>query len=174
MRLARGEGVRLYDDAGRAYLDFASGIAVNALGYNDPGSRRVRGRCSTRARAREQPVPHRPGERLARRSWSARSRRARSSATRGGGQRGAFKFARRWARTLVPAGAARRRGRSAPCAKHEIVALRGAFHGRTMGALAATTAPPTARRSSRSRRRLIASATSRSWTRRSTPTAWRR
>ena len=34
--LERGEGVRLYDSEGRAYLDFVSGIAVNALGYGDP------------------------------------------------------------------------------------------------------------------------------------------
>ena len=41
---------------------------------------------------------------------------------------GAFKFARRWARTLGDA-------------KHEIVALRGAFHGRLFGTLAATDRP---------------------------------
>lgn len=32
----RGEGVRLYDQQGREYLDFHSGIAVNALGHGDP------------------------------------------------------------------------------------------------------------------------------------------
>ena len=32
----RGEGVRLFDQEGRAYLDFHSGVAVNALGYADP------------------------------------------------------------------------------------------------------------------------------------------
>jgi acetylornithine/N-succinyldiaminopimelate aminotransferase len=41
---------------------------------------------------------------------------------------GAFKFARRWARTKGDA-------------KHEIVALRGAFHGRLFGTLAATDRP---------------------------------
>jgi acetylornithine/N-succinyldiaminopimelate aminotransferase len=34
--LERGEGVRLYDTEGKSYLDFVSGIAVNALGYGDP------------------------------------------------------------------------------------------------------------------------------------------
>ena len=29
----RGEGCRLYDEAGKAYIDMGSGIAVNALGY---------------------------------------------------------------------------------------------------------------------------------------------
>jgi acetylornithine/N-succinyldiaminopimelate aminotransferase len=32
----RGEGVRLFDAEGNAYLDFNSGIGVNALGYGDP------------------------------------------------------------------------------------------------------------------------------------------
>ena len=32
----RGEGMRLYDQHGRDYLDFHSGIAVNALGHGDP------------------------------------------------------------------------------------------------------------------------------------------
>ena len=33
----RGEGCRLYDEAGKAYIDMGSGIAVNALGYGDEG-----------------------------------------------------------------------------------------------------------------------------------------
>ena len=32
-----GEGVHLIDSAGKRYIDFVSGIAVNALGYGDPG-----------------------------------------------------------------------------------------------------------------------------------------
>jgi acetylornithine/N-succinyldiaminopimelate aminotransferase len=42
---------------------------------------------------------------------------------------GAFKFARRWARSIGTA------------AKHEIIALRGAFHGRLFASLAATDRP---------------------------------
>ncbi len=34
--IARGEGVYLYSPEGRRYLDFASGIAVNALGHSHP------------------------------------------------------------------------------------------------------------------------------------------
>ena len=33
----RGEGCHLYDEAGKAYIDMGSGIAVNALGYGDEG-----------------------------------------------------------------------------------------------------------------------------------------
>jgi acetylornithine/N-succinyldiaminopimelate aminotransferase len=32
----RGEGVRLYDENGREYLDFAAGVAVNSLGHCHP------------------------------------------------------------------------------------------------------------------------------------------
>ncbi len=32
----RGEGVYMYDTDGNAYLDFYSGVAVNALGHNHP------------------------------------------------------------------------------------------------------------------------------------------
>ena len=35
--LDRGEGVYLYDTEGKKYLDFAAGIAVQALGYHYPG-----------------------------------------------------------------------------------------------------------------------------------------
>src|ERR1051326_8597826 len=35
MEIVRGEGVYLIDSTGRRYLDFVSGIAVNALGYSD-------------------------------------------------------------------------------------------------------------------------------------------
>lgn len=37
----RGEGVYLYDAAGRKYMDFMAGIAVNSLGYSDEGLRAV-------------------------------------------------------------------------------------------------------------------------------------
>ncbi|GAK52408.1 acetylornithine aminotransferase apoenzyme [Candidatus Moduliflexus flocculans] len=34
--MTRGEGVRVWDNDGKCYLDFLAGIAVNALGYNHP------------------------------------------------------------------------------------------------------------------------------------------
>ena len=37
MELVRGAGVELFDAEGNAYLDFTSGIGVNALGYGDAG-----------------------------------------------------------------------------------------------------------------------------------------
>src|SRR2546423_7868263 len=37
----RGKGAYLYDDQGRRYLDFLSGIGVNALGYAHPAITRT-------------------------------------------------------------------------------------------------------------------------------------
>jgi acetylornithine/succinyldiaminopimelate/putrescine aminotransferase len=34
--IEKGEGVHLYDEQGKKYLDFTSGIAVNSLGYKNP------------------------------------------------------------------------------------------------------------------------------------------
>ena len=34
--LVRGQGVRVYDESGKPYLDLVAGIAVNALGHNHP------------------------------------------------------------------------------------------------------------------------------------------
>lgn len=36
LQVVRGEGVFVYDENGKKYLDFLSGIAVNALGYGHP------------------------------------------------------------------------------------------------------------------------------------------
>ncbi len=37
----RGRGVHLYDEKGRSYLDFLTGIGVNALGHGHPAIRRA-------------------------------------------------------------------------------------------------------------------------------------
>jgi acetylornithine/N-succinyldiaminopimelate aminotransferase len=136
MELVRGQGVELFDAAGRAYLDFVSGIAVNALGYNDPGL------MDAIRQATEGGLVHvsnlyrtAPGERLA--AWLvAHSFADRVFFCNSGAEanEGALKFARRWARGLAATDVA-------AAAKHEIVSLRGAFHGRLFATLAATDRP---------------------------------
>ena len=37
----RGEGSRLWDQQGKEYIDFAGGIAVNALGHANPALRQA-------------------------------------------------------------------------------------------------------------------------------------
>lgn len=131
MEIVRGEGVRLYDSEGRAYLDFCAGIAVNALGYNDAGVKQAM------LEALETGLIHtsnlfrtEPGERLAEKlvgaSFADKVFFCNSGAE---ANEGAFKFARKWGKHV------------GGVARHEIIALRGAFHGRLFGTVAATDRP---------------------------------
>ncbi len=129
VEFVRGSGVYLYDAEGKGYLDFVSGIAVNALGYDDTG-------LKTAIHAAAEGLVHTSnlystsaGERLAA-ALVAKSFADKVFFCNSGAEanEGAFKFARRWARNLGDA-------------KHEIIALRGAFHGRLFGTLAATDRP---------------------------------
>lgn len=131
MKFVRGEGVELIDSEGRRYLDFVSGIAVNALGYADPGLERAM------ADALGSGIIHAsnlyrtdPGEKLAadltRLSFASKVFFCNSGAE---ANEAAFKFARKFGRSSGSAG------------KTEIVALRGGFHGRLFASLAATDRP---------------------------------
>ena len=40
-KITKGQGVYLFDENNKKYIDFSSGIAVNALGYNHPLIRKV-------------------------------------------------------------------------------------------------------------------------------------
>jgi predicted acetylornithine/succinylornithine family transaminase len=129
IELVRGSGVYLYDAEGKSYLDFGSGIAVNSLGYDDPGLKAALHAAAEGLIHTSNLYHTAPGERLAAelvaRSFASKVFFCNSGAE---ANEGAFKFARRWARTLGEA-------------KHEIIALRGAFHGRLFGTLAATDRP---------------------------------
>jgi acetylornithine/N-succinyldiaminopimelate aminotransferase len=131
MEFVKGEGVELIDADGKRYLDFASGIAVNALGYGDAGIVRVMSEALSsglihtsnlyRTSAGEQLA-----DRLVESSFASKVFFCNSGAE---ANEGAFKFARRWARKI------------GSDAKVEIVALRGSFHGRLFASLAATDRP---------------------------------
>jgi len=131
MEFVKGEGVELIDSDGKRYLDFASGIAVNALGYGDAGIARViTDAVSTGLIHTSNLYRTSPGELLAAkltdRSFASSVFFCNSGAE---ANEGAFKFARRWARQVGTG------------AKVEIVALRGSFHGRLFASLAATDRP---------------------------------
>ena len=142
MELVRGEGVTLFDAEGNAYLDFTSGIAVNALGYGDEGlMQTIRDATASGLVHVSNLFRTAPGEQLA--AWMVEHSFASKAFFCNSGaeaNEGAFKFARRWART-VAAPPGDELGIFGACPKHEIVSLRGAFHGRTMGVLAATDRP---------------------------------
>jgi acetylornithine/N-succinyldiaminopimelate aminotransferase len=127
--IVAGEGVYLIDAEGNRYLDFVSGIAVNALGYGDPGLRVVMQQAAEGLIHISNLYASEPGERLAT-TLVEKSFASRVFFCNSGGEanEAAFKFVRRWGRTLNDT-------------KHEIVALRGAFHGRLFGTLAATDRP---------------------------------
>src|SRR3954471_15567854 len=127
--LVDGDGVYLIDADGKRYLDFVSGIAVNALGYGDAGLKAALHDAAEGLIHTSNLFPTAPGERLAtslvEKSFADKIFFCNSGAE---ANEGAFKFARRWARTKGDA-------------KHEIISLRGAFHGRLFGTLAATDRP---------------------------------
>jgi acetylornithine/N-succinyldiaminopimelate aminotransferase len=131
MRFVRGEGMELFDHDGKAYLDFSSGIAVNALGYGDAGIRRViEDVLETGLVHVSNLYKTEPGERLSQflleNSFASSVFFCNSGAE---ANEGAFKFARRWGRAV------------GSDAKTGIVALRGGFHGRLFASLAATDRP---------------------------------
>ena len=131
LEIARGEGVYVYDPDGRPYLDFVSGIAVNALGYGDAGIRAAIESALSSGVIHASNLYHTAPARalaneLAERSFASKVFFCNSGAE---ANEGAFKFARRWA--LAHGGPG----------KHEIIALRGSFHGRLFASLAATDRP---------------------------------
>ena len=130
MEFVRGEGVELIDAEGKRYIDFTSGIAVNALGYGDAGLQDAIRRAADGLIHVSNLYRTAPGEQLADKlvaaSFADRVFFCNSGAE---ANEGAFKFARRWAREV-----------GGP-AKHEIFSLRGAFHGRLFASVAATDRP---------------------------------
>ena len=131
MRFVRGSGVELFDEQDKAYLDFASGIAVNALGYGDAGiARTIENVLSSGLIHVSNLYRTEPGESLAHflveNSFASQVFFCNSGAE---ANEGAFKFARRWGRAAGSDG------------KTGIIALRGAFHGRLFASLAATDRP---------------------------------
>ena len=129
VEFVRGSGVHLYDTEGKAYLDFVSGIAVNALGYDDAGLKAAMHSAVDGLVHTSNLYSTSAGERLAA-ALVAKSFADRVFFCNSGAEanEGAFKIARKWSRTQGEA-------------KHEIVALRGAFHGRLFATLAATDRP---------------------------------
>lgn len=127
----RGEGVYLFDTEGSRYLDFAAGIAVNALGHSDPGMAAVLSEQALRL-VHVSNLFHTTPQVLLAKSLCDNSFADRVFFCNSGAEanEGALKFARKWARQT-----------SGSDQKTEIVAFSHSFHGRTMGALAVTANP---------------------------------
>ena len=125
----RGEGSWIWDHAGRKYLDFVQGWAVNALGHSP---RAIVDALAKQAATLINPSPafwNAPSARLARQlvehSCFDRVFFANSGAE---ANEGAIKLARKWG--------ARFRGGA-----HEIITFDHAFHGRTLATMSASGKP---------------------------------
>ena len=127
VEFVRGEGARLWDADGKRYLDFFAGLSVHNLGHCHPGIvAAITDQAARFAGASNlfyAEAPLRLAERLAESSLGGKVFLANSGAE---AAECAIKLSRKHAR--------RERGVADP----EIVTLDGGFHGRTLGALAAT------------------------------------
>lgn len=138
----RGEGMYLYDSAGKQYLDFMSGIAVAALGHSD-------GEWATAVAQQATQLTHvsnlyytAPQVELARKlikSSFADKLFFCNSGTEA--NEAALKFARKWAKQEIGDRRLESDNFQSPISnltKTKIVAFSGGFHGRSMGALSVT------------------------------------
>ncbi len=125
----RGKGPWLWDDAGKKYLDFFSGLAVCNLGHANRAVARVVARQVKTLVHTSNIYSTLPQRDLAR-ELSTRTFGGKVFFTNSGAEanEGAIKLARRFG-TVNP-------GREGP--RHEIIVFESAFHGRTLGALSAT------------------------------------
>lgn len=125
--LDRGEGVYLYDTEGKKYLDFAAGIAVQALGYHYPGYDEALKEQTGRLLHTSNLYYNVPAMEAARKLVKASSM-SKVFFTNSGTEavEGAVKTARKYAY--------QKDGRN----DHEIIAMQHSFHGRSMGALSVT------------------------------------
>jgi acetylornithine/N-succinyldiaminopimelate aminotransferase len=121
VEFVRGEGTRLWDDAGNEYLDFLAGISVVQIGHCHPSLVAAIGKQAARLMHVGNLFYTEPGIRLAQR-LTAGSLGGKAFLCNSGTE--AIECALKLARRHRPGG--------------NFVVMEGAFHGRTMGALSAT------------------------------------
>ena len=124
-----GEGCYLYDTEGKKYLDFAAGIAVNALGYHYPGyddalKSQIDKLTHISNLYYNEPMSE-AGEKLIKASELSKAFFTNSGTE---AIEGALKAARKYSYTKY--------GKEA--GRFEIIAMNHSFHGRSMGALSVT------------------------------------
>ncbi|HEV2696902.1 MAG TPA: aspartate aminotransferase family protein [Terriglobales bacterium] len=126
----RGRGVHLWDSKGKRYLDFVSGIGVNALGHGHPAIQRVLKQQAGKLIHTSNLFYHEYQAELAKRLTKI-SGLDRAFFCNSGTEawEGALKLARAFARA---------NNNNGHKAKWRLLALENSFHGRTFGSLATT------------------------------------
>jgi acetylornithine/N-succinyldiaminopimelate aminotransferase len=126
LAVVRGKGCYVYDPEGRRYLDFITGIGVNALGHAHPRIvKTIREQAALLIHSSNlyyHPYQGPLAERLARMSGLQRAFFPNTGAE---AIEGALKMARAHGHAIHPE-------------KYEIVSLENSFHGRTLGSLSIT------------------------------------
>lgn len=123
--LARGAGTRVWDEEGRVYLDFTSGIAVNSLGHAHPAIRdAIAAQAGTLVHTSNLFLTRSQAELAARLSAMVGAPGKVFFCNSGAeANEGLYKLARK---------------HGAPHGRHTVITLDGSFHGRTLGGIAAT------------------------------------
>jgi acetylornithine/N-succinyldiaminopimelate aminotransferase len=126
----RGEGVWLFDEAGRRWLDFCSGIAVNVLGHAHPALTRAIAEQAARlchvCNYYQSDVSEAFAEKLIAACAGAGMRKLFFCNSGAEANEGAIKIARKYSLSRHGSG------------RHRIVTLKNGFHGRTITTLSAT------------------------------------
>jgi len=130
--LDHGKGARVWDTQGRDYIDFGAGIAVNALGHQDPDLFAAllaqAGKLWHASNVFYTEPPLRLAEELVKASGFAERVFLCNSGAEA--NEAAIKLVRRWAAS---------KGRSAE--QRTIITFKGSFHGRTLATVTATAQP---------------------------------
>ena len=121
--LARGKGARVWDEDGREYLDFTSGIAVNAIGHAHAALQKAIAEQAGELIHTSNLFLTRPQALLAARLEKMVGARGKVFFCNSGAEanEGLYKLARKHGG-----------------GRHGIITLDGSFHGRTLGGIAAT------------------------------------
>jgi acetylornithine/N-succinyldiaminopimelate aminotransferase len=125
--IARGQGVRVWDEDGNEYIDMMAGIAVMSMGHSDPQIAKIIADQAGQLIHTSNLFFTAPQARLAK-ALCDKSFAERVFFTNSGTEanEGAMKFARKLAY------------QNGETERREIIAFEHAFHGRTMGSLAIT------------------------------------
>ncbi|MGY0634581.1 acetylornithine transaminase [Luteimonas sp. A478] len=130
--LERGQGARLWDNAGRDYVDLAAGIAVCSLGHGDPDLLGALTEQAGKLWHTSNVFHSEPPLRLAQELVEASRFASRVFLCNSGAEanEAAIKLVRKWAA-----------GEGRPPERRVILTFRGGFHGRTLATVTATAQP---------------------------------